>query len=524
MRRIELPLAKVLNALFRIFFVGALFGIASPGVAVQGSVVDPNQLKPQTKAAYERVMRTLDNWNTDPAWLDDMDELIERVARDEPRFIPIKAERARLTIMKGNLARNERFPLAAKALDMLVAINKSDPHYARAFVLAGHANTILGRFDAAKVALDRATSLKSADPWLLYNYSDLYGKTGRYDKAVNYAASLLIASKGNRKLVNAAAFQLHTYLPRLEDKNASVAISRKLFDGVKDEGGRIALISAMIKASGASTAILQCTQGMIDLQRSLTPNLPDLNVLEAQSALEAGASFLRRGLPTYSKSSIAEARRLLEKLPPTPRTADRVFDVKTSIAFSEEDLKAADQLIQGANGVSKNLVDEKRAAWLLLTKDYLAAFSLMEELIARDRSYSNHPVLINAKLAMGQGKDYVEKAKYEMEASDYSTVLVGNYAAAVLYAYDDFDTAIKYGERALAKSSYGQLRRTVSMAHLLKAGWATVNNNVAEIKVHLTRAEEIGFDEDYVLERCGVFCPQVREVLKLRADPSALKP
>lgn len=491
--------------------------IASAAAPGQPILTDPRALDAQTRTLYERVVRTLDTWNGDAAWLADVEALADQVAAKEPRFVPIQAERARLTLMKSNFVR-EGTPnrLVLSALDMLVTVNKRAPQYARAYVLAGHANVVLGRYDAAKVALDRARALKSDDPWLQYNYSDLYGQTGRYEKAVSYAASAILAGHKSDRVLRGALYQLDKFLPRLEVGGAASQVGETLFRGIKDEGERMDLVGALIKGSGRSPRILGIAETMLDLQRHRTPNLPDINVLLAQMALESGTRFLRDGIPRYAPPSLAMAQQLLANTPVTPRTRDKVFDLNTTMAFSMEDFGASYRLIENATDVSKNLVDEKRATWLYLTGDFVASVDLMQDLVLRDRKYSNHPVLLMGQTALGKTDKYISTAKQAMESANFSAISMGNYAGILLHTANDPDGAIDYGERALQKSAYGVLKATTALAHLVKAARLKTDGDTVRSNIHLARAGEIGFDEEYLLSVCRRHCAELRVALSLR--------
>ena len=108
-----------------------------------------------------------------------------------------------------------------------------------------------------------------------------------------------------------------------------------------------------------------------------------------------------------------------------------------------------------------------------------------------------------------------------MELAKYSATSMGSYAGILLYTADDPDGAIDYGEQALKKSSYGVLRATTTLAHLVKAARLQEAGDVVQSKVHLSRAEEIGFDEEYLIGNCRRHCAALRSSLKLRSREQA---
>jgi hypothetical protein len=117
---------------------------------------------------------------------------------------------------------------------------------------------------------------------------------------------------------------------------------------------------------------------------------------------------------------------------------------------------------------------------------------------------------------LGKSDKYIAAAKSKMELYKYDAKSMGSYAGILLYTADDPDGAIDYGERALKKEAYGVLKATLSLAHLIKAVRLYEAGDAVRAKIHKARAEEIGYDEEYLLERCRRHCTELRLALRPR--------
>lgn len=134
---------------------------------------------PQLYRQFDEARTLLDGWRGEEDTLADAHAILATVVRADPTFAPALREAARGFIMAGQQGggRYDRRYLEL-ALGTLQQAIEVEPAYADAYVLLGHARTIVLDFDEAADALRRAEALGTGSPWLDLNWADLKVKLG----------------------------------------------------------------------------------------------------------------------------------------------------------------------------------------------------------------------------------------------------------------------------------------------------------------------------------------------------------
>lgn len=189
-----------------LFFCAALVS-ASASYAAPKFKTEASQLSVQKRELLSEAEKVLNDWNGENEKLVAAGVMIDSLIKSDPDFLPIYIEKARLTIMRGATGTNDFKQANRDALAIIAEIQKKDPSYPKAYVLAGHAFLNVEDYESARKSLERAERIGTTDPWLYNNFADMFGRMRQYDKALAHAKKALILSKDNSKaLVTAIAF------------------------------------------------------------------------------------------------------------------------------------------------------------------------------------------------------------------------------------------------------------------------------------------------------------------------------
>lgn len=191
---------------------------------IQGcvSIVPDEELATKTHRAQE----LLDRYNGNNENIVQAAELIDEVLKIQPDYVPAYIQAARATIKGGHIVSYEftggTLELAEK---ILLQARELQPDYADVYELLGNVYFLEGRMDTALEALDKATQLKSSNPFLHINYGSIYQKLQKYelaDQQFQLVVDLGPGSSAQQRNAYVGALQHKQWLAALRDDNAEV--------------------------------------------------------------------------------------------------------------------------------------------------------------------------------------------------------------------------------------------------------------------------------------------------------------
>ncbi len=194
---------------FALIFILALVSQAGVSFAdgKDATLEYEGDLSPNGSRNYKHARQLLDNYRGRASHLEGARVALTQVIDENPSYAPAYREFARYVIMRGHI-RYLRFREgtleAAEAL--LNRATEIDPDYAEAYVLYGHLYRLMGRYEAAMQALDKADRLGSTSPWLHINWADIHIDEGRHEEAAKRYREVL-KSGGDDRRANTAAYE-----------------------------------------------------------------------------------------------------------------------------------------------------------------------------------------------------------------------------------------------------------------------------------------------------------------------------
>jgi len=202
--------------------VGKLWVLAAPQVSWSRAepAVQSRQLL--------QVAALLDTYRGGEGQLRHARELLEALLREDPRYAPAHRELARYFILAGQAGgrtfRADSLRAAEVSLQMALSL---DPHYADAYVLAGHLYQLMRRPLEARAALLKAENLGAKDPWLHTVWADLLIAEGDYDDAAQRYRAVINAAASSRQARMAAFEGLTRYYKRAGRLDEADAVYRQ---------------------------------------------------------------------------------------------------------------------------------------------------------------------------------------------------------------------------------------------------------------------------------------------------------
>lgn len=503
---------------FFILFLGIswTFSIMAANAAY---LIDENKLSADRRASYLQVRNSLDSRTGGVARLQPASEAADAFMKENPDFLPIYVEKARALIMIGYYV-DDFAAYNRRALQLMLDLQRKAPGYAKPYVLAGHIYTNLQDFKNAAKALQQAEQLKSADPWLYLNWSELYGQTRQLDKAVAMANKGLAASGENVKALVSAISAITRFSRNLDTQATVNQITNLVFETLKDPLKRLEVADWLVDSYEGRSTDLAIAHAIISRQRGETPDRIEVNLSMAELMLGIGFRVARNEIHQYDPHYASAADQLLKSVPWTESTKERIFKDRLAIALSDNDPLRAEDLIRQATerGIASNQIQASRAKILWLQRDYAGVVEIFEALAKNDPTYSSESMLAAAYLRTGKVQRFLELRKAEVEREPASAWANGNYAQTLLLVADDVDGAIRYGEKALELMPYKMARNITALAYLVRASIYKEAGNALKSQEYLRRAESLKFDEDYVDRNCRSHCQRIQSLRSARAQ------
>lgn len=481
--------------------------------ATAAYIYDESKLSPDKRAAYLQIRSSLDSRKGGFERLQPISEAADAFIKDNPDFLPMYVEKARALIIIGWHA-GESVAYNRRALQIMEDVQRKAPMYAKSYVLAGHIYTNLQDYENAARSLQRADKLNSTDPWLYLNWSELYGRTKQYDKAVGMAHKGLMVSGQNLKALVSAISAISRFSRDADAPGGIEKIVDRVFTTIQDPLDRLEVADSLIASYNGRSSDLEIARTIIARQQDETPERMETRLSMADLMLSYGFRVVKDQVHLYDKHYSSLADKLLESVPWTESTKERIFRDRFAIALSENDVKRAEDLIQLANdrGVALKHIQSSKAQILWLRRDYAGVIEIYESLSKDDPSYSYAQILSYAYLHTGKVDRFLKLRKSVVDREPTNAWANGNYAQTLLFVAEDFDGAITYGERALDLMPYPIARNITALAYLVKAATYKEAGNSTKSQEYLRRAQALKFDEDYIDRNCRQYCPKIQNL------------
>jgi len=496
-----------------IFFCSALLTAIATS-APSPFKTEATQLSVQERAQLSEAEKVLNDWTGEHKKLIAASVMIDSLIKSDPSFLPIYIEKARLTIMRGATGTNDFRKANREALAIIAEIQKKDPSYAKAYVLAGHAFINVGDFDSAKKSLERAEQIGTTDPWLYNNFAELYGRLKQYDKALTYAKKALILSKDNSKALTSAIYFINEYSGFTGYPVRNAEIAELLFESFKDPDQRMRIADRLTRAYGGKPQILDCAYAIISRQRAETPGLESADLAMADWLLAKGYRMTDNMVKIYEPQLSSAAEKILDAIEPTESAKGRIFTSKFDIAIGKGARDQAEALLASAEtrGVPRGRIMASKALMMWLKQDFATVIKIEESLAESDPDFFNDTLLVVAYSRLGRDDLLAAYHKRNVERNP-SAWNLGNYSEFLLFVMHDVDGAIEYGEKALQVMKYPIASNNTALAYLMKASGLKRSGNASTVKKYVDRAKALDFDDGFVFQYCSPYCSDIQNLL-----------
>ncbi|SFM95060.1 hypothetical protein SAMN05660284_00079 [Formivibrio citricus] len=469
------------------------------------------------QALFFHAQHTLDGWAGERNKLDTASKAIDDFIKLAPNFLPIYIEKSRLIIMNGAMRGGDFKKANEEALRILLDVQKKNPKYAKAYVLAGHVYTNIYNFPKAYEMLGKAESLKTSDPWLYINYATLMALTGHADKGVEYAKKGLVAPGGAAKSISSAIGYISKY-----SKNNNIGIERGVVDvvflNIKRPQDRLALANRLISSYEGRHDMLVYANAILERQKKETPGRGDVDLTYAKLILANGYLVNRGGVSRYDADSAKHAEGVLNRIKSNAKIRDEAMFLLVKICLSRDDRDGAKRIIGELESAGNSSVDFYYWKFVIEYSfgDYAKSLDILSDMGKKYPVYASELMADNFYVG-GRESSIKQKDEVHKESvykNPNSAWVLGNYASFLLYRKHDVDAAIQYGERALKQMDYGVARADTSLAYLVKASIEEKAGNREVAMKLFNRASEIGYSFDYVKKNCTIYCNGVLPAVK----------
>jgi Tfp pilus assembly protein PilF len=176
-----------------------------------------DEIRLENQKELKQARDSLDSWSGQREILSKAKNTLDHIiATDSQNYLALK-ELARYYIMDGYINSisvgncGRKYSVGRYTAGCLEGAEKIlkdalrlNPNYAEGYVLLGHLNFQERRLDDARVALSKAQSLGTDDPWLHLNWADVLIASGQLDEAANRCRLVLKNGTKNKKALIAA--------------------------------------------------------------------------------------------------------------------------------------------------------------------------------------------------------------------------------------------------------------------------------------------------------------------------------
>ncbi|MEM7227168.1 MAG: tetratricopeptide repeat protein [Pseudomonadota bacterium] len=493
-------------------------GIAgAAGAQASQYFTDPDLLPAEHKALYETAKSEIDDWFYNDPFPQSAAETLERMAALEPNFLPLYLQQSRLAEIRGWVELDGQ-AASQEAREILKALIAKQPSYADAHTrLAGNYITS-ARYQEARDVLDAAGRLEATGeldevgPWLLCLRSRLLGKMGEFADALDYGEACLNGASEDPDATVEALFRINRYAAQLGRSWPDRDVGTLVFERFEDPLVRVDVAEQLIDAYDGFPGMLSYAFQILTRQQSETPELPAVKLQMARLLFKkaglrgsVGSNTADRGISSYVLD-------LLEPIKEDEALRDEVFDLWFAVVHSTDGSKAAGALLETAEArgkVSPHLLMRKRALLYFYSGNYEMAILAFQEL-----GLKYHPLLMQAYEAIGRF-DEVE-AYYQRLLRDRPNHAwtLGNYAAFRLIQFDDVESAIDYGHRAIAIMNYPLARSNLGLAYLIRASKSFKAGKLEAARADYVIAMAQNPSPLYIERHCGSHCEDIETMVQ----------
>jgi len=365
------------------------------------------------------------------------------------------------------------------------------------------------------------------DPAGLAHLGHMYlvGKAVKKDREKGYGLALkalsIVPRSENKNLLLAADIVAKSLLAEfsadVEHEERIKLISDKVFDDIEKNYARMWVAYQIANSWDGDRRVFDIVSEILNREAKKTPSLPELKYVSVENNLNMNLKDLFYDVlydlhyPQAREKAIADIEALL---------GNDFFNLKVvqKLAY----LYAAD------------LQEEKLGKFLermrveeYITLDELERSYRYYRMVKADRKIMeagfNDP---NTRLQLSyiekkQQRDVPEENKAFLKKLDENpddVLLNSEYAAFLLYRMDDYEGAIKYGEKALSITEFSSAKSITGMAYLIKASQLFKDQDkVQEAVSYLKKAYALGVDTYLANNSCGSFCHDTKRMLKAYA-------
>ncbi len=154
---------------------------------------------------FDQARNILDAWRGEGEKLSQAQKILQSILKKDATYAPAFLELGRAYIMAGYINRNNYDATALSPAE--ASIKKAleiEPNYADAYVLLGHLYTNIKQYNEARIALQKADSIGTQNPWLQINWATLLEKMGDWDGAAKRYQIVFDSKTQNRKAYEGA--------------------------------------------------------------------------------------------------------------------------------------------------------------------------------------------------------------------------------------------------------------------------------------------------------------------------------
>ena len=483
----------------------------------------PIELSVKHREMYIKAESTLNDWDDGAEELELVRNIIGKLEKEQPNFLPIYIEKSRLTIAYGFIGGGNVKASFLMALNILKDVQKKDPNYAKAYVLAGYVYTNLSDLQNAEKSLVIAEKLGSNDPWLHNNWVPILLSQQRYEKALERSIKALMVSESNATALLAAIENIEKVSKHVPGYSGNVDIASLVFESFSDPVKRLRIAERLVNGYSGNRNYLFYAHAIIARQKKESPELVQCDVELADLIMKSGYLRSLDNIDMFDEDSALEAEGVLQPLygskklmmpNVTEKTRDRVFKMLVKLALGRKAHDKADALIlsAGNNGVSHKQKLLMKSQLDYAKGKYQSTIDILDELSKTDPAVADSVFLASAYEYLGD-QDKLEKFHLKkIERNPESAWILGNYAHFLLFNKGDVSSAIQYGEKALALLEYPLAKNVTGFAYQISAAEKFSIGNKEEAMSLYKRSLEIGVSDSFARKYCRTLCSDIQKV------------
>lgn len=378
----------------------------------------------------------------------------------------------------------------------------------------------------AKAYYEKAMSL--GDAYGMANLSRLYykglGTKASLEASYTLARRAFLNGKRNDQNTNSVAgyhiagVLLEKYKPEKDYRKRAAKIKKHVFHDFKEPYMRAWVAFAISRYWQGKPEILEIANKIATDQAKITPNIPEVVYTQIHINLESNYYIGDQ----YEPNARDRAIEGLEKLQKNGYFDLSVASKLNYLYLSKRDYKRAKEHLRSLKWDRYFTTDELSN----LNKRFIKKGTRITGSMRKSEDPADQRAV--AKYDREQKENVDKDNKWHLEQvrkNPKHAWTHGNYASFLLHRMDDYDGAIKYGQKALSLMDYGMARQVVGTAYLAKASQLFKNKqNPDEVEKYIKKAKQIGLSTSGIKSYCGNFCDDIRSMFKAYEKDKSKKP